>query len=455
MGRLVFVTHTPEPVLVNYRDIAVLDGIPNDLSVVQGIITGVFQTPLSHLTVLSQNRGTPNMGLRDGFNDPGLRALENKWVEIVVEPFEWRIREVTQAEADAWWDTHRPDPVEIPAMDLTTTDLRDDVDLIDDTLPLREALRAIIPAYGGKASHYGGLVKSGPDVPHPDAFAVPLYYYDQFMTQNGFWAQAEAMIEDPDFRADPAVRDERLAAFRELIEDAPIDPDFLALVQAKLDAEFPGVRMRFRSSTNSEDLFGFTGAGLYDSHTYDPDNPAKPLDEAIKETWASIWTFRAFEEREYRSIPHLGVGMAMLVHPGFPAEEANGVALTANIFDTSGLEPGFWINVQVGEISVVQPPPGFIADSFIYYFTQPGQPIVHLAHSNAVPPGTTVLTREQTYELGKALDAIHRYFAPAYAPGPGEMGFYAMDIEFKFDGPPGEEPTLQVKQCRPHPGWGL
>ena len=40
-------------------------------------------------------------------------------------------------------------------------------------------------------------------------------------------------------------------------------------------------------------------------------------------------------------------------------------------------------------------------------------------------------------------------------PYDAETGFYAMDIEFKFDGPPGEEPALQVKQCRPHPGWGL
>ena len=455
MGRLVFVRHTPEPVLVNYRDIAVLDGIPNDLSVVQGIITGVFQTPLSHLTVLSQNRGTPNMGLRGAFDDPVLRALENKWVEIVVEPFEWRLREVTQAEADAWWDDHRPEPVVIPPMDLTTTDLRDDDDMIDESIPLIDALRAVIPAYGGKASHYGGLAKAGPDVPHPNAFAVPLHYYDQFMTQHGFYAYAQAMMDDPVFRGDPAVRDQRLNEFRDMIKAAPVDPDFLALVRAKLDAEYPGTRMRFRSSTNAEDLFGFTGAGLYDSNTYDPADPTRTLEVAIRKTWASIWTFRAFEEREYRSIPHLGVGMAMLVHPGFPAEEANGVALTANIFDTSGLEPGFWVNVQIGESSVVQPPPGITVDSFIHYFTQPGQPMVYLTHSNLIPQGTTVITRAQAYELGKGLDAIHRYFVPAYAPQPGQPGFYAMDIEFKFDSETGQDPQLVIKQCRPHPGWGL
>ena len=48
------------------RDIVLLDGIPNDVSVVAGIITTEFQTPLSHINVLSHNRNTPNMALRDG-----------------------------------------------------------------------------------------------------------------------------------------------------------------------------------------------------------------------------------------------------------------------------------------------------------------------------------------------------------------------------------------------------
>ncbi|MFO0748908.1 MAG: hypothetical protein U1F43_25065 [Myxococcota bacterium] len=49
---------------LSYRDIVVLDTIPNDISVVSGIITEAFQTPLSHINVLSNNRKTPNMGLK-------------------------------------------------------------------------------------------------------------------------------------------------------------------------------------------------------------------------------------------------------------------------------------------------------------------------------------------------------------------------------------------------------
>jgi hypothetical protein len=56
-----------------------------------------------------------------------------------------------------------------------------------------------------------------------------------------------------------------------------------------------------------------------------------------------------------------------------------------------------------------------------------------------------VLTEARVYELGVALDAIHRHFYEAYGTS---GGFYAMDTEFKFvDG------HVEMKQARPSPGW--
>jgi hypothetical protein len=104
---------------------------------------------------------------------------------------------------------------------------------------------------------------------------------------------------------------------------------------------------------------------------------------------------------------------------------------------------------------VVAPPPGVYSDEFIYEYSFPGQPIIFLSHSNLVPDGTTVLTTTQVYQLGKALDAIHRRFAPAYKPA-DPNGWYAMDCEFKFDDEanPGAPATLYMKQARPYPGRG-
>jgi len=453
-GNLTFMTaEALETEYVGFRDIVVLDNVPNDISVVQGIITEEFQTPLSHVNVLSQNRGTPNMGLRGAYTDEQLRALEGKSVCLEVGAFEYSIKEVTSEEANSWWESNKPAGIQIPDLDLDVTDLRNIEEVLDPALELGEALSKAIPAFGGKASHFGGLAKIGPKVPTPKAFAVPVYYYWQFMEDNGFNAQLAAMREDDAFKNDANVRDAQLAQLREDMKVAPVDEGFQTMLLDKLAAEYPGIRMRFRSSTNCEDLGGFTGAGLYTSQSGDPNDESFPVFDAVRAVWASVWNFRAYEERTYRSISHEKVGMALLVHNSFVDEEANGVALTSNPFDTSGLVPGFYINVQVGEASVVQPNPGVTTDQFVYQFSMPNQPILSIAHSNLIPDGQTVITKRQAYDLGVALDAIHKYFSPVYGQELGK--WYAMDVEFKFDdiNSPGQS-TLFVKQARPHFGWG-
>jgi hypothetical protein len=283
---------------------------------------------------------------------------------------------------------------------------------------------------------------------------VPVYYYVQFMEENGFYDLLDEWLADPEFIDDPGVRDMRLSMLRDMFMTAPVDEELQELLRAKLE-EFPEQRIRFRTSTNSEDLEGFPCAGCYESHTGDRSDWNDVLD-AIRETWASIWLFRTFEERSYYKVDHTTVTMALLVHHSFPDEEANGVALTANPFDPSGLEPAQYVNVQFGgDYEVVHPPPGVTSDEFIYGFYMAGQPVTYLSHSNVLPPGQeSVLTPSQIHDLGKALDKIHKLFSPAYGPAAGNTGWYAMDVEFKFDGDSPETAALSVKQARPHPGRG-
>ena len=458
VGRLVFLTAEElETEYASFRDIVVLDQVPNDISVTAGIITEAFQTPLSHINVLSQNRGTPNMALRDAHSREDLRALDGKWVRLEVGPFDYSVSEVSEEAADAWWEARGTDDVSVPGLDLETRELRDVEDILDlQTHSLGEALALAIPAYGGKASHFAAFPHMDNDkVRYPKAFAVPVFYYWQFMEENGFHAQVAQMLADPAFQSDPEVRDRQLNDLRDAMRTAPVDLDFEVELLAKLSADYPGIRMRFRSSTNAEDLEGFTGAGLYTSKSGDPSDPKDPVLDAVRTVWASVWSFRAFEERSFRGIDHQSVGMALLVHNSFPDEEANGVAITANPFDTAGLEPGFYVNVQVGDESVVQPDPGVTTDQFIYQFELPGQPIIFIAHSSLVRSGRPVLTTTQTHTLGIALKEIHNFFYPLYGQDLG--AWYAMDTEFKFDQTldnPTGEPVLFIKQARPYPGWG-
>ncbi|KAB2896051.1 MAG: hypothetical protein F9K40_15205, partial [Kofleriaceae bacterium] len=169
---------------VSPRELVVLDRVPDDLTVVAGVVTAELQTPLSHVNVLSQQRGTPNMGLRGA--QERFAPYDGRWVRLTVGAFAWELAEVTAEEADAWFAAHRPPPAVIPAPDYAATAIRD----IDDVGP------ADVAAVGGKAANYGrvrDLAAAGAPLAVLDALAIPVVFHRRFVTGNGFDARIAAM----------------------------------------------------------------------------------------------------------------------------------------------------------------------------------------------------------------------------------------------------------------------
>ncbi len=429
---------------VSPRELVVLDRVPDDLTVVAGVITEALQTPLSHVNVLSQQRGTPNMGLR-GARDR-FAALDGRWVRLTVGPFAWEVAEVTAEEADAWFAAHRPPPAQVPAPDLVTTTLLD----VDDLGP------ADVATVGGKAANYGrlrDLAGAGTTLRVQDGLAIPLAYYQRFVTGNGFDTRINAMLADARFRNDGNIRRQMLDALRADMQAAPVDTADLAAIESAVSAAFGTTPMRFRSSTNAEDLARHTGAGLYASRSGAVGDADDPIADALRTVWASVWNTRAFEERDYAGIDHLRVAMGILVTPAFTDEVANGVAITANVYDpAAGGEDGFFVNAQLGEASVVQPPPGVRVDSLLYYHFHAGQPATYYTRSNLTAPGQTVLARAELFDLGRALEAVRDGFDDDYDP-PAGYGALPMDVEWKLVDEGGVR-TIWVKQARPFPGRG-
>ena len=462
MGRLRFETiGTIDEAALSYTDIVVVDSAPNDIPVVQGLISQDFQTPLSHVNVLSANRKTPNMGLRGAMTNPTLRGFAGKLVSLTVGAVGYDVHEVSESEAEAFWAAHKPTPVTLPAVDKSQTELKDIADVTPEPEAggsLRDAIKTAVLSYGGKAAQYSVLSRT-PGVPIEKAFAIPVYWYYEFMERNGLFDKLAALEADKRFQSDSQVRFEKLTEFQAEVQAGTVSPELERALMAKIDSEYPNHVIRFRTSTNSEDLDGFPCAGCYDSAKGDPAKGVADVLNAIKFTYSTVWKFRTFEERAYYSVDHHSVAMALLVHNNFPDvyEKANGVAITANPFDESGLEPAFYINVQFGgKVEVVAPAAGTTSDQILYFFDNPNQPITYLGHSNIISAGSTVLSRQQVHTLGVALDAIHERFSPAYGPAAGNHGFYAMDIEFKFsnEADPSKPATLHVKQARPYPGRG-
>jgi phosphoenolpyruvate synthase/pyruvate phosphate dikinase len=196
-----------------------------------------------------------------------------------------------------------------------------------------------------------------------------------------------------------------------------------------------------RSSTNSEDLSDFNGAGLYKSVKATTREKDLPSDE-IRKVWASVWSFKAFEEREFWNIDHMSVQMAVAVHEAFPDEVANGVIITQNIADYS--VAGIYANIQVGETSITNPEGGELPEIIsIIPSTKGGVQSVLLQHST-LSPDSLILTDREIFELYQIVQKIQRYFAKLYNEYPDA---FALDIEFKVMGP---ERKLVFKQVRPY-----
>jgi len=417
------------------HDIVLLNGIPIDIPVVAGIITTEFQTPLSHINVLSHNRGTPNMALRDGWTNARLDGLLNKLVYLRVTLDSFYIREAGLQEAQFFWSQKEPHTPHILALDTVTSGLVD----------LAQADLNSVSLIGGKAANFAELAKIiisgyGP-LPLPEGyFAIPFYYYCRHIKKYGLDVFIDSMLNDTVFQTDVVWRQQQLLRLQDSIKKCPLDTTLIRLVKERVRALSNYQNIRFRSSTNAEDIEGFNGAGLYDSFTGTLNDPDKPIDKAIKKVWASLWNFSAFEEREYFKIDHRTVAMGILVHRSYPAEAANGVVITKNLYNP--YNPAITINVQIGEISVVSPEEKYFPDQIIYYTYSDENIFEYTNHSN-VPgmEGRTVMTADELRVLKDYCMAIHYHYCRIF------FECKTMDIEFKVDEVNGTR-KIYIKQAR-------
>lgn len=420
------------PETVSARDIVVYRTVPNTLSHVAGIITEVPQTPLSHINLKARQNHTPNAYLRAAATRPDVAALAGRYVRFVVAPEGYTLQEASPADVNAFFDSIRPKTPQIPPRNLAVTAVT----------PLDRIGFADSNSFGVKAANMAELAKLFYRRGAFQGFAVPFYFYDEFMKHNGFYDAAAALMADPAFRNDPRTRESLLDGFRRKLRAGAL-PEWMLDALGAMQASFaPGTSIRCRSSSNNEDLPGFNGAGLYDSYTHHPDEGH--IAKTIKQVWASLWTYRAFEEREFYRVEHLRAAMGVLVHENYENEQANGVGVTKNIYDVHW--PGYYVNVQVGEDLVTNPPALSVPDEFLVADLAGAQryEIQYIRHSNLVTTGGPILTKEQVFTLADAMGRIHEHFRTLYHVDPADSDF-AMEIEFKITA----DGRLSIKQARP------
>ena len=414
----------------NPRDIVIYESLPNELSRVAGIISTVPQTPLSHVNLRAVQDEVPNAFIRDGLQDSDIKDLTGSHVYYEVSPSGYSIRAATQAEVDERYAALRPAESQTPQRDFSVTSITS----------LSEVGFDDWDSFGVKAANVAVLGTLGfPEGTVPDGFAVPFYFYDEFMKHNELYDRIEEMLADPDFQSDYDTKADELKKLRKKIKKAET-PEWIIDALTTMHATFPeGTSLRYRSSTNNEDLPQFSGAGLYDSKTqHQEETEEDGISKSLKQVYASLWNFRAFIERDFHRIDHMAAAMGVLVHPNYSDELVNGVAVSVDpVYGTDGAH---YVNSQVGEDMVTNPEANSVPEEVLLY---PDGTYTVAALSNQVSKGQLVMTSDQLGQLRRRLDAIHERFEDLYDVEEGEQ--FAMEIEFKIT----SDNVLSIKQARP------
>jgi hypothetical protein len=428
------------------KDILLLDQVPLDIGPVSGIITLLPQSPHSHIILRAINQKVPDAYLPAwDFNDK-VKKYSGQLVRLEVN-------------SDASFNLEGADELggpekllilaqeyfskRIPVIPAVVPDLKTEKIFelgIDKIIPEMSTI------YGAKGSNFallnGELIQANQDRSYFNgARLIPFFYYQKHISQSlspEICKKALESCDKDDFlkcqepyklcldkKIEPIIsfletvsglqwtnemlksselRRSTLAFARGLIIESPLEAGFKKLIYGELGKAFsPNTRIRFRSSTNGEDISGLNGAGFYVSKagcladqnkeknsgsaclteierkrtlaliaSLENDKSAdyteqikdmkksliktKTVEKAIRSVYASLWNEKPFLFRDYYRIPHLNINMGILIHRSFVDESANGVALIQN----SGSKNDFKVLdadvvVQKDDISITNP----------------------------------------------------------------------------------------------------
>ncbi|MCG9126687.1 hypothetical protein JT359_03700 [Candidatus Poribacteria bacterium] len=425
-GRLQLLDEIERP---SPRDIVICKTLPNEMSRVAGIITGVRQTPLSHVNLRAIQDKVPNAFISEAWKTESIASLIGKYVYYKVSHDGFEIREATQNEVEKHFSNLRPTKIQKPIRDLSVKQIQklEDIEFTDSSI------------FGVKTANVATLrTFDFPDGIVPNGFGLSFHFYDEFMKHNDLYERIDRLLNDVDFQKSLEVKKKELKKLRDEIKKAEV-PEWMMDSLSVLQNSFPkDTPLRCRSSTNNEDLPNFSGAGLYDSFTHHPEEGH--LSKSIKQVYASLWNYRAFEARDFYRIDHFTTAMGVLVHPNYENELANGVAVSDDVvYQTDG---NYYFNTQVGEEMVTNPNETAIPEEILVDWWDSSN--YRIVKESNLANSKRILTDKNLSQLTYYLGAIHNKFNKLYNSTTMNNHF-AMEIEYKIMG----DGKIIIKQARP------
>lgn len=512
------------------KDIIVIENIPIDLSPVAGVLSSLPQVPHSHVIFRAVNMKIPDLYVPNLLQQPSVQANLGKLVKLSVQTNgQWTIQgpndispQQLQAEADAWFRSRIPQLPE-PRADLSVSGIFD--------FQANKPTPNIVTGYGAKGTNFA-LLDSALREANIDrgyfagGFLLPYSFYAKHMNQTlpikacdkgsrkcaedygdacsaavakcsavanargtlgNFIQQTITPETVPSLLGDPRLRKATLYMIQYAIKKTPLEVGVQGLLEGEMARRWtPTSRIRFRSSSNAEDMPGLTGAGLYTSKSgcladkgkddgagsscmtpterartqariakltalNDPTLAAliKDLQDSLTDVdtpedglrgvYASLWNERAFLSRDYYAMDHHKVYMGVLVHPSFVDETANGVAVAEEINGQFQVDAV----VQADDISITNPEvPGAVPERIIATLAPGAAQLASLkriSQSNQVAGGT-VLSDAQVLSLVQQMDIVYRAFRQFYGDATRRL-----DLELIR----GAQGQMLIKQARP------
>lgn len=334
LGRIHIISKLDEHVEIGSNEILVLDEVPVQLPPVAGIITSQPSTPLSHINLLAKGWGIPNAYIKNAREL--LKQYDGWWVsfETLREQYTIKRADMDQLRVYQRRQAERLDVMR-PRYNLSETRL----------LSLARQRSRSSVSFGGKSANLGEVMNARlPGIIVPSGFTIPFYYYDDFIKRNKLDDVIFGLLNDQRFVHDPAYRREQLVQLRGKLEIAEFDPKLKQMVLQKVAREYAGKGLFVRSSSNSEDLPNFSGAGLYT--TVPNVRGEQQLLDAVRKVWASLWNFEAYEARERAGVDHSKIFMAVLLQEGINSE-SSGVMISTDPFD-AGNKGAIYISAKRG-----------------------------------------------------------------------------------------------------------
>lgn len=321
-GRLRIVRDVADLNDLEPHNIVLLHGVPLAIPPVAGLVTSEPSTILSHVNLLVKGWGIPSVYVRDAVTS--IEPLAGNWVELSVNRQGYTLQVVPQPPMgsvqgvgnDRVWP--QPKVVALPLFPLSR-------------------LRAVDRQHcGSKAANLGelnhailiGRLKGV--APIPDGFCIPFSAFVEFMASPAAREAVAKAEKTPGFSSDRRVRVAALQELRDTLVSLPVPAATATSWLAQWASQLGRGGVFVRSSSNSEDLPQFSGAGLYS--TVPNVLREQDLEQAVKTVWASVFNAEAYEARRWAHMPHDRVIMGVFVQRAVSAQ-SSGVMVTANPLD--------------------------------------------------------------------------------------------------------------------------